>query len=86
MRADGPVDGRPVAHTQCSERVSACVPPRDLGALVDRGFLSAGAESRRFTQFECCRTAAVIGLAHTFSLVIRGRPRGEVNNQCGQHC
>lgn len=46
MRGDGPVDGRPVAHTKCAECAPACVPWRDSGAPVDCGSppqgLSAG--------------------------------------------
>ena len=54
-------------HTVLWVCVHACVPRRDSGAPVDRGSFSTGAQSASFTQPDCWRTGAVIGLAHTLS-------------------
>ena len=47
-------------------QLCACVcPPETPGAPVDCGSVSTGAMSSSFSQFDCWRTGAVIGCAHT---------------------
>lgn len=86
MKGDGPVDGHAVAHTKCTKCVPACVSWWDSGGLRSIVTPLHRAWEQFYSGWLLRNGSCNWPRTHTHSPVIRGRPRGRLNNRCGAHC